>query len=553
MNITRYNEDGAVEVAGAISVDVNNDIEAEESLNSNIEGMLEEDILPFSITPVLKDVKPLKIDSMVAFKNIKPNILKSFYVYLFIRDNTLSLVTDNFIYYIVDLNNIPILEIAKLLVYRNPKKVVVGMEGYKDLILEGTTNFWDLKFILKQIWDIDIKNAKELLNLLKVPQDGKKNIYLFSINLINIAKEINVFVEKNKLNSSLMLELDILKESVLCEKKGIPISIDKYSKFKDMINNTYNSLKNNMVDKYGDDFDFDDTLSIFNYLYKKECVPSLEPSILKSECFSLYNDLETYNAYKSLKKHDVKGNKFFIKYDNSLRYEVNVNGTPNKSFLGSEGILIEGVYNDLYLRVLTELTKDNRLIEATSTNQFLEYINKIILEDDKLGIYSEIFIRAYANNNFKPLAIQEFAESQYKTAISETDINYINNLFQEKAPELIDFFKTFNGNDVIYERYNKKIFQPGTNLDNYIKQIMSLVFKTAIVYVKASIDEYIFKYKNDNTMDIDLVGFYDYKILITTTEKSKPIGIDILNRYMALAYKEFILNTKYYNTTNVIV
>lgn len=559
MNNYEHKEEGIVEVSTKTFNNKNDKKEIESTNEENItSNPLKEDkegrggLLPFEVTPALESVQQVDIRTIEAFNEIRESILKSYYVYLFIRDKTLSLVTDTKLYFIIDLNTIKVEQVAKLLQYRKPKKIVVGIEEYKDFILESTTSFWDLRFVLKILWDIDIKSAKDLLEIANIPREGKKNIYLFSKNLIRIAKELNIFIELNKMNNKLMLELDTLKQAIICEKKGIPIDLNLYEKYKQRIKNDYDKTINVMADSYGQEFSFEDSFTILKYLKDQDLIVSLEPSILEKECLKLFNDLQIYRAYNLMKKHQIKDEKFYLKHNIYSGCEITVYLEPDNEYMGTEEIFVSGVYNDLYLRVLTELTKDTNLIEATSTNEFLNFTNSKILGDKKLGIYTEMFIRAYANRNFKSFEIQRFAEEHYKTVISDDDVDYINKLFQNKISNLYKFFLSFNGEDVIYERYNKNIFQPNTNLDCYIKQIMSLVFKTSISFVQSAIDEYIAKYKNDDTMNIELISFYDYKIVLSTTLKSKPVAIDILNRYMALAYKKYIINTKYYNITSVI-
>lgn len=537
----KYNETGAVEL--------NTEVKLKPKVNtSNFKTEL-----PFTINPIYEDVKPLNINSLEEFKNIKLKILKSFYIYLYKRNKALSIVTDNKLYYIIDLNEVGVNEIAKLLVYRRPKKIVVGINQYKEFILDETTSFWDLRFIIKLLWRVDVRNAKGLLDYVNLPQESRSNVYLFSINLIQIAREINIYVERNKINSKLMLELDIFKEGIMCEKRGIPIDIDKYRMYKDDINKEYLELTKDIKSKYNKEFDFNNNMTILKYLNEKECTPSLEPSILKGECIQLYNDLMLHKCYKSFNEHSIRGDRFIVKYDTSNLHEIKVNAIPEKQYLDNNIILIEGVFNDLYLRILTELTRNDRLIVATSTNDFLGYINETLLEDNGIGIFSEILIKSYANNYFEPAEIQTYAQKNYKTAININDINYIRTLFSEKAPDLLKFFLEFDGKDVIYERFNKNIFHPDTSLDNYIKQIMSLVYKTAIQYVQNTIKEYMLKYSNDDTMEIELIGFYNYKIILKCSNKARSTAVDILNRYMAMSYKKYIKNTKYYNITAVIV
>ncbi|MCK9470657.1 MAG: hypothetical protein M0Q88_02760 [Bacilli bacterium] len=508
--------------------------------------------LPFEVEFTFDIVNPEYINTLEKYNEIKSNILKANYACLALSEKNLNIVTENGYFYIIDISVIELSEISNLLIFRKPKKVFVGIDEYSGLINENSTNFWDLGFIYKLLFGIKIKDAKEVLKIAKVPYKGRKNTYLFCVNLINIAKAINVYVEKNKLNSKLILEIDIFKKAVLFNKKGFPINVDKYNSFKNDLINKYDILIKEKKNKYGESFDFNDLQSMFAYLSNKDKIPSLEPSILALEDKELLDDINIFNSYNEALQHKIEHNNFIIRYDTFDDYQIKAEYKPNEIYLDENALLVEGKFIDLYYRVLTELTKDKNLIKATSTNKFLDYINENILGNSELGIYTEIFIRGYANECFNVELLQSFAGSYYKTIISDGDALYIDNLFKNKAPELIDFFINFDGMDVTYERYNKKIFNPYSNLDGYIKQIMNLIFKTAISLTMAAINEYVNKYKKDDTMDIEIIGFYENSIILKTTHKSRATAIDILNRYMSLAYKKFIRNTKYYNLTGDI-
>ncbi|MCQ4924827.1 hypothetical protein NE686_17125 [Tissierella carlieri] len=544
-------EEGVIEI-------VDNLIDIEyvdiEEVNDVIEDQ-EDNIpsIPINIIMSTEDIDPIDISDLEDFNNIKSKILKSQYVSIYKRDNKFHLVTDTNLYYRVDIDTIPSHEIAKILVFRKPKKILFNIDEYKELILEHSIGFWDLKLIMKLLWGIEVNSAKELLQLVNISLKSRKNIYGFCSNFINLAKEINIYVEKNNLNKILMIELDIMKEAKLCEKRGIPIDSIRYEEYNEKLSNQFSILQENMINLYGESMNFSKINTIFDYLYKHNKILSLSSSILEDENKQLYTDLNTYNKYQDTLNHVILNDRFIAQYNTYDDYEVKIDIIPENYYLDIENqILIEGIYYDLYYKVLCELTRDKSLIQLVSINDFIENLNVKILGKGKLGIYSEILLRAFANGLFKPTEIQIFSQYAYKTSITEADIDYIVNLFKEKASNLFNFILNFDGKDVIYERYNKKIFNPSANLEGYIKQIMNLIFKTAVMLVKSSIDEYNTKYRYDDETNISIIAFYQNRIILSATERSYSVAIDILNRYMASAYKKFIKNAKFYNNTRTI-
>lgn len=498
-----------------------------------------------------EEEKGIVIKTKEEFEKIKTSILKCYYIYLYKKSETINIVTDNNKFYIFDTNSIPVDEIANLLVFRKPKKVLINIKEYKDLIKESSTNFWDLKFILKLLWNIEAENAKDISRYINMPFKAKKNAFVFSTNLIKLAKEINIYIEKNKINKYVLLENEILLQSVLLEKKGIPISVAKYNNFKKQLLAKFDKIMNDRQ-KYGQNFDYSKE-EIIKYLSENQNILSLEQTILKIEQPKLAEEIRIYQNYEEMKKHTINNDRFIVSYDTYKDYQIDGNPLPNPYYYSNEGLyLVEGSYNDLYLRILAELSRDKNLIDATSNNKFIEHINLNILGNSKLGIFSEMFIKAYCKKAFEPEEIQEFIYAEYDTIISEKDIITITAIFKEKASKLFQFFLDFNGQDPEYSRYNTKIFTPDTNLDDYIKQIKNLIMKTAISYINSTLFEYQSKYRNSKDVHIELVAFMKNKIILASSEKSLSVATDILNRYMAISYKKYIKNTKYHNLTNVI-
>lgn len=540
-----YSEVGVVEISDNAGI-----IEQKDDVLDNKANKL----LPINIKPIIDDVKPITIETYESFMEIKIAVLKANYVYLYKRDNTLCVVTDTNHYYLINTDIILKKDISTLLMLRKPKKVLFNLSDFSDFIEVSTTGILDLKLAFKVLCNIEIKDSREILTLLDLPLRSRKNIYLVGSNLINVAKEINIYVERNKKNLSLMLEQDIALESVLLEKRGVPIDLKKYNDYKLKNESSYKLLEVNKESTYGNGFDFSDTSSLFNYLQNNNMVLSLDERILVDQNKKLYEDLSIFNTQEEIKQHEIVGNNFIIRYDTYTDYQLKPYLLPSEDYLYSNGIyFIEGTFVDLYMKVFAELTKDKKIIEVASGNNFIEYFNKDILGNDKLGIHSEIFIKACCNACFETQDALFFSEKYYRTAISEKDIKFINKTFNEKAPGLMKFFLNFDGNDVIYEKYQRRIFDSSTNLDGFIKQIMNLIYKTAISYVREAVNEYNAKFKIPNEIDLEIISFYDNKIILVCSEKLIPTAIDILNRYMAASYKKLIKNTKYYNITKNLI
>ena len=526
-------------------------LNTKEIIKENKEEINEKKI-PLDLNFSYDDIKGIKIETIEEFEKIKLEILKCFYVYLFKKNEEINIITDNNRFFIINTDNIPIDIISDVLVFRKPKKIIVDIKEFSDLVKENSSSFWDLKFLIKLLWGLEVEDARDISRYINMPSRSKKNAYQFSSNLIRLAKEINIYIEKNKLNKYVLLENEILIQSIVLEKKGVPISITKYNNFKKKLIDRYNEIMNNKNSVYGENFDFSKEETI-KYLSKNNKILSLEQSILKNEQSKLAEEIRIYKNFENMKKHKINNDRFIVCYDIYRNHQIYTEPLPNTYYYSDKNIyLVEGSFNNLYLRILAELTRDKELIEAASNSQFIEHLNTKVLENKKLDIFSEMFIKAYAKQVFEPIKIQEFIYSEFDTLLNEKDISRINKMFEEKASNLFNFFKYFEGNAPEYDRYNTKIFFPNTNLDEFVKQIKNLIMKTAISYINSTIYEYQSKYRNNEDSYISVSAFTKDKIILESSEKSLPVATDILNRYMAISYKKYIKNTKYHNLTNVV-
>lgn len=522
--------------------------------NNNESREVEELSLDLNIEYVFNDcTNSLEIiETVEEFNDIKLDVLRCHYISILKNKNLLYLVTDNDRFYSINTSNISSKDISKMLTFNKPKKVIFNIKKYKDYLLESSIGFYDINLIFKLLWGLDGNNIRGVIKAVNMPEEIIENRYLLLRNLIQIAKALNIYIEKNKINKYIFLEMDVLTKATLLEVRGIPIDIEKYRKYRANIENKYDYLMENQLQIYGKDLDFGNVGSILKYLNDNKFINSLEESVLKAENAELYNNYKIYNIYNELSKHEFNGSNILLQYDTYKEFQVVTNFIPNYYFLDYQKLeFIEGSYCDLYLRVLIEISKCKKLQIGAASSNLIDFINVNVFEKKELGVFTKMIISAYANRMFDIDVIYKFILSKYNTSINVQDIQVINKLFLEKLPDLMLFFKNFNGSECDYERYHNKIFRTNVNLDCFIKQITNLIFKTAIDYVSSAINEYNSRY-NSETNQLEVIGFYDNKIILSSSKGNSKIGIDILNRYMSLAYQKFIKKTKYFNITKVI-
>lgn len=494
------------------------------------------------------EANPIYINNKEELKTHMYNILNKYYVGIYQTDNVLHIVTENENYYAIDLNEINKEDLKDLFIHEKPNIVCFNINRIRDYISDKTKNILDLKVMFKVILKKNFKSEKEMYSYFKV--NNLKGIQDMCYNNILLAKSINIYVEKNKINSYVYLELFAQKIMTYVFKTGFPVDEEKYKEFTNNLEKKFNQLKEKNIN-------YNDKTALLRYLSDKDKYVSLNPTILKSECPELLEDINTFKQYYGHKKHTLKEGRLYIYYDgyDVHTYSIKESLIPDSSYYVEKDIdIVEGSYNNLYYKILAELTRDKTIIEKASDDILIDYIfEKLELKNaknkDKFYSLIAMFIDAYSNNLFYTTYLKEYFLKVCHTSVDDNDIKGINNLFYKKVPELMKFFKSFDGKGEEYKRYNTKIFYPNTNLYHFIKQIENLIIKTGIEYIYNAIEDFNNKYKY---RAINFVGFYDKKIVLSSEKKYTDIAQDILNRYMAKAYKRYIKNTKYHNTTSLV-
>lgn len=504
-------------------------------------------LIDYSFVPFNKSA--IYINSDTEFKNNIYNIVNNFYLSIYVTGNVLHLATENGDYYVVYTDKVAQKNVEFILNNRFVKKVFFDKKNINDILLLDNMGSIDLKFISKILFLKDFNSEEEMFLYFGVPVQKIKPISVKIYNFIEIAKKINIYVEKNKLNRYLYLENDV--KNILDESRdrGFPINVEKYEEYIQQLEDDYKNTKSNNLD-------FNNKNILLENLNKRNKYMSLHPEILIIEDEELYNNLaivNRFNMYKKNEKVNIGDSVLYIEYDtyNIHTFCIKESFVPNYFYYDKNISIVEGSYSDIYFKILAELSRNNDLILEASKGTLLDYISKAIgmkAKDNSPSIMISMFLNAYANNRYDERGITNHLYHYWDTYISSNDVKNMNKLFYAKMPELMSFFKTFDGNDTDYARYNTKIFHPHLNLHQFILQIENLIYKTSIKYIYKAITDYNEKYEKNAIL---FGGVFEKKIILLANREHSDVAIDILNRYMAVAYRRYIKKTKYFNATEI--
>lgn len=519
-----------------------------ETKNENSKERIEENLLNYK--PVFPDMVANYINSDAEFKSCIYSILNNFYLGIGITKNVLHLITEKGNYYVIYMDKVSLENVKIIFNHNFTKKVFFNEYKIGKNLLVDSANMVDLKFIMKILFLEDFDSDEEMF--LYLGAEGFKSMGVRIYNFIEIAKKINIYIEKKKLNKYLHLENDIKDILINSSRKGFPINKKEYEKYIANLKIGYEEIKAEGLDLKNKDRLLED-------LNKRNKYLSLYPDILRTEDYELYKKLKIYNSFNDYKlhSHTCDGNGLFhARYDT---YSLNVFGIegiiiPSSFYYNSEDLdIIEGSYKDIYFKIFAELSRDGNLISEASKGTLLNYISKEIgvfkeNKNDNSILVTSMFLNAYANGIYDKKGVTNYLYHRWDTYFSSNDVENMNRLFNEKMTGLMSFFKTFDGNSGEFSRYNTKIFHPGLSLHKFILQIENLVYKTAIKYINGAIKDYNDKHKKDA---IYIGGVFNKKIVLVSENEHSDIAIDILNRYMAVAYRRYIKNTKYLNVTEI--
>lgn len=500
---------------------------------------------------ITEKVNPILVDTMESFSEAKAEYLKCFYVGIHIKEDALSIVCDNGKYFVVDLNCINLESVADSLVFIKPKKVVFDISKYSDIINENSRGFIDIRLAFNLLYNMDFKKVNDLIYEFQIPKEAWLNIYLLYSNLILATKNINIYTEKNKLNKAYYCEMDSAMLIQNIKNRGIDINISVYEEIKNNLSIQIEEIFINAKKEYGDGFDFASKKDVLKAI--KEGSRTLADSIVTSSDDPLYVNYNTFLRNRWINNLVVDDHKAYFDYNPYSDYKVESNLRLDFNFYGNGDIkVIKGEFGSLYYKVLAELSKDLNLIEAASNNNFIDYIYACLFdgEEKELHHITDIILKCFSRGLFEPFDIQKAALEHYDTILNVGDISNIRHLFEIKLEPFYEFIKNFDGESVIYERFNKKIFSPQMTLDSFIKQVINVIYKSSLLEMDRLAKDYTIKRKRRSQDRMEVCGVGENIILVSTTgEDAEKIAIDSLNRVMFSNYKIFVKNTKVQNVT----
>lgn len=485
------------------------------------------------------------VKTLEQFELERINILKCQYISMAKQDDKFYIICDNRKLYILNLDNIPLSEISILLTFNKPKKIVADIYWHKDIISKDTKGYIDLDFAMKLLFRVKLT---DIIKALFANTNASKEDYLYElcVNYIDMAKKINIYLEKNKYNKQFYLENEILIKTIELNKQTIPIDKALFDSYKKKIENEYNEFKSKDDKK----LDFKDKKGVLANLEVN--YQSLDLDFLKSNNKELYDYYSAYLMYNEIQGHKVINNGLLLKISNMLDYKVKVDVLQNNIYIDKRYSLVGGRFNGLYYRVFCELTGDVSLIKAISDNMFLEHINDILYEDienNYLHNYTDMILRTYASGIFEPFEMSQHILNNFDTIINVGDISSINYTFEERFSKLISFLKDFNSDDVGYDRYKRIVFNKEVNFDKYIKQIMNAIVKKTLSNMDLSINDYLSKYRKSDD-DVFRIAYYSSdEILLLASEGISKYAFETLNNETVNAYKFYIKRAKFFNQT----
>lgn len=496
--------------------------------------------------------EPTIITNDKEFNEAKQEILKCFYVGIHKKANALSVVCDNGKYYVMNMDTISKDSIVSTFNSIKPKKVGFDISHFKDIINKNSKGFIDIKLAINLLINKDFKTLNELILGLKMPSEGRSNVYLLYANFIKIIKNINIYIERNRLNKIFYTEMDTATLMCNIAKRGLDIKFKEFEKFKERVEREVDSLVEEGRKKYGHEFDYSDKKKILKAV--KEGSRSLEPNIMNISNNPLYVEYKKYALSKWLKTLDIRDDKIYFDYSLYEDFQIKSSLLIKGNFYGSDKVqVIKGEFGNLYYKVFAELTKDDNLIAAASENNLIGYINTILFHDQDQSIfpYTAIILNCYTNGIFDHFKVQEYALENYDTVLNVGDISNFNYRIKEKLESFYEFIQKFNGLSPEYDRYNKKIFTPNSSLDKYIKQIVNVIFKLSLLEIEDMSRDYSEKKSRGKDDNIVLSGVgKDFILLSVSGDDARQIAIDNLNRVMYKHFKYFIKNTKVHNITS---
>lgn len=495
----------------------------------------------------------IEVTSEEEFEQAKREFLKCFYVGLHRRDNALTIVTDTGKYFIVDLDTVPVEPVVKSFIFIKPKKVVFDISNYRDLICEETKGFIDIQLAFDLLANNKFPRLNDLIVHYKFPKKSYANLYLLYSNLINVAKQLNIYTEKNKLNKVYYMEMDtaILLSNI--SNRGVDININTYEDINKSTNEEINIYSDEFKNIYGNDFDISNKEDLLKAV--KEGPRSLEPGLVSKSEDPLYKYHKAYTLKSWLDSLFIEDGKLYMDYETYEDYRIKSNIALDKSFYGNEETtVIKGEFGQLYHRVFAELSRNRDLIVAASENRFIEYFNnELYVENESIGVFTDIMLRCLAMGEREPFDIQKRALESFDTILNVGDISRFTFELEEKMGEVFEFVTSFKGTEPEYERYNKKIFTPDAHLDAFIKQIINIIFKRSLIDMEKLTRDYTLKRRKSEEDQLYICGIGEDVILVAAIgEDAIQMAMDNLNRVMFANYKSFVKNTSVFNTTSQI-
>jgi len=481
------------------------------------------------------EISEVTISDNDTFVENQHDILGTRYIFLNVEGSNLRIVTGEGKSFIIDTEKIDSKIYAIIFSSHIPRKICVDSPSIFIFNDNDKNGIYDISLIVRIFYGKHNLSIKDLVSLFMEVTSEDYNTLAY--NLFRIKDEINIILDRNRLMQLLNKETKVLEIVSKCQKKGLPFSEQEYTDFKSVLNSNYELISNQFVEKY-------DRKLIEKFDLITMCNDNGLPTTINIDYLERVGNNELLGevmAFNLVHKYNnanlsYKDDRLYLDY-NSYNQYGNIQSSfaiDGRYIVGNDNLII-GKYLDLYLRIFANECNIVYVVEAMNKNTLLEKLSERLFGkvDDLLILNTLCILKGSIHGHTTVESMADFILDDMDTYIDDEEVALLQNYFNEKCPEVIEFIDTFDkyrSNEKRHSLDNRK------TLHRYIKLIESDIFKSAITLIYDNIQNYNRKNKNK----IYLVGLLDNKIVLEADDKSIDVAVDILNRNLTKAYEQYI-------------
>lgn len=540
----------------------------EDSLEENKDLTLEKELPKSNYNEVIEDFKSLL--GSLEFTNIpitlyevkndndfiqkQHDILGIDYMVIDIMGSVLKVITNRGKGFLINMDIISPKIYGVIFTTFMPRKLCFNSKDiYKSNELKKV-NIYDISHVVKMFYGVECKNIEVLVSLFCKNASKDENALLY--NLFQIKDKLNTLLDRHRLMSLINKEFKLIEAISSIEKSGMPFSEDSFKLYIENLNTKYKAAITTNEQVLGSDLTniLDDKEKLL--LRLEECgFPTCydETFLCMMENEELFNLVQAHNTIKKYSQSNLitTNKRLYLDYDS---YDSFGNIAPafeiNNLYIKSSKNIVTGVYIDLYYRIFANFSNIDYLIAAVSSNSLAETLAMKIFENNNaISRFNSIaLLQGYIEGNFTCDSMYSYLYEKRNCHIPPEDIEILQNLFEEKCPEIIKFVKRFNRDRSKDKRFS--ISREYSPLHSFIKLTEADIFKSAIIQIYDSISSF----NENNKYKINFIGLQKDMIILESDDACLNVAVDILNRKLISSYDYYIeripavCNVNSYNT-----